>query len=175
MTSPGTTTYEGKEVVTSDDHSLGTVQAQRGEFVLIKTGGLLKHTHAIPLEFLHEEGGVLRTTLSKELVNESPRVSDDDVDVAAVRRHYGLDVPTVTDPDPDGVENAETVGLREGADPAPAQRLGTLGGAGDPTIERSADFDAARIEHSNSADPGWMPGGVVGHHTPMDDRVDELE
>jgi hypothetical protein len=174
MSTPGTAHYEGQDVVTADDDNLGSVVDQRDDFVLIKTGKLLKHTHAIPLEFVHEENGVLRTTLSKELVNESPRVDGDELDVGAIRRHYGLDVPTVTDPDPDGTENAETVGVREGIDPDPAQRLGTLGGAGDPTIEHPSSFDSARIEHSNSADPGYMPGRL-GDRTPMDDRVDELE
>lgn len=165
---------EGKEVVTSDDHTLGTVVGERDGCAIVETGHVFKSRHAIPHDFLHEEDGVLRTTLTKELVDDSPKVDDDDFDVHAIRRHYGIEVPTVTDPDPDGTFNAESVGLHEGIEPAPAQRLGTLGGAGDPTIEHPSEFDAARIEHSNSADPGYMPGRL-GARTTMDDRVDELD
>ena len=50
-------------------------------------------------------------------------------------------LPTVVDPDPDGLDSAETAGAREGVEPAPAERLGTLGGEGDPAVEQPEVFD----------------------------------
>jgi hypothetical protein len=140
---------EGQEVVTSDDQKLGTVVAERDNCVIIESGHLFKSKHAIPREFLHEEGGVLRATVTKEIVSDSPKVDVDNWDAAPVREHYGLDVTFEVEPDPDGLDSAETAGARAGVDPAPAERLATLGGANDPSIESPV----IRDRQANANDP----------------------
>ena len=117
---------EGQTVVSADDHTIGKVVGQRDDCVLVSTGHVFKATHAIPASFLHEHEGQLRATVSKEIVNDSPQVSDDTFDCDAVLRHYGLLDEGVVDPDPT-LDNAETEGARHGLEPAPAQRVGTLG------------------------------------------------
>jgi hypothetical protein len=85
---------------------------------------------------------VLRATVSKEMVGDSPKVDDDHFDANAVKLHYGLIEVHVVDPDPI-LDNAETEGARHGMEPAPSERLATLGGEGDPTIERLSELDRA--------------------------------
>src|SRR3954453_397458 len=113
---------EGQEVVTSDDQKLGSVVASRENCAIVETGTLFKSKHAIPREFLHEHDGVLRATVTKEVVNDSPKVAPDNFDVAAVRMHYGLDGTFEVSPDPDGLDSAETAGARAGVQPAPSER-----------------------------------------------------
>jgi hypothetical protein len=131
---------QGQDVVTSDDHKLGTVVAERDGCAIVESGHVFKTRHAIPTEFLHEHDGVLRATVGKEVFSESPSVDPDAFDPNPVKLHYGLIDVHVVDPDPDE-ENAEVEGARQGVDPAPSERLGTLGGANDPTIERLSEFD----------------------------------
>jgi hypothetical protein len=140
---------EGQEVVTSDDQKLGNVIASRDNTVIVETGTLFKSKHAIPQEFLHEHDGVLRATVTKDVVNDSPKVDPEHFDIAAVRSHYGLDGAFVVDPDPDGLENAETVGAHAGVNPAPAERVATLGGENDPSV----DSPVIRDRQANAADP----------------------
>ncbi len=98
---------EGQDVVTADDHKLGTVVAERDGFVIVETGHVFKSRHAIPTEFIHEHDGTLRATVAKEIVDDSPKVDDDTFDANAVKLHYGLIEVHVVDPDPDDA-NAET-------------------------------------------------------------------
>lgn len=147
---------EGQDVVTSDDHKLGTVVAERDGCVVIETGHVFKTRHAIPTDFLHEHEGILRATVAKEIVDDSPKVDGDSFDVNAVKMHYGLIEVHVVDPDPQE-QNAETDGARHGIEPAPSERLATLGGANDPSIERPAGFD-----HGDTATFGGHPRTYVG-------------
>jgi hypothetical protein len=139
---------EGQTVVTSDDHKLGTVVAERDDCVVIETGHVFKTKHAIPRDFLHEVDGALRATVTKDIVDDSPKVDLEQWDCAAVRLHYGLDGPFEVDPDPDGPENAETDALRLGLKPAPVERLEVLEGH-DPNA-----LPAVRERQANAADPG---------------------
>jgi hypothetical protein len=85
---------EGYDVVTTDDDKVGQVVERRDGFLIIETGHLLtKHKHALPEEFAHTDEGehVVRITVSRELVHDSPKLSDDhDFDALAVSRYYGL-------------------------------------------------------------------------------------
>jgi len=126
----GQTFTEGQTVVSADDHTIGKVVGQRDDCVLIETGHVFKSTHAIPASFLHEHEGEIRATVSKEIVNDSPQVDADSFDCEAVLLHYGLGGPYEVDPDP-VLDNAETEGARHGIDPAPAERVGTLGETND--------------------------------------------
>jgi hypothetical protein len=147
---------EGQEVVTSDDQKLGTVVAERDGCVIVESGHVFKHKHAIPRDYLHEHEGVLRATVTKEVIHGSPKVDVDDFDVSAVRRHYGLDTEFVTDPDPDGTESAETAAAAAGQQPAPAQRVATLGGANDPSV----DSPVIRDRQANAADPAGVTANL---------------
>ncbi len=102
----------GQEVVTSDDQKLGSVIAERDNCAIIEWGHLFKSKHAIPRDFLHEEAGVLRATVSKDVVGASPKVDTDNWDLAAVRRYYGLDGEFAAEADPDGVDAAEPAGAK---------------------------------------------------------------
>ncbi len=161
---------QGQDVVTSDDHKLGTVVDERDGFAVIESGHVFKSRHAIPTEFLHEHEGVLRATVGKDVVADSPKVGDDGFDPDEVKMHYGLVDFTVVDPDPED-ENAETDAARRGIEPAPSERLGTLGGAGDPTIDRPSGFDRM----TNSADPAWTAAGISSHDPQRDDAIERRD
>ena len=100
---------EQQSVVTSDDQKLGTVVAERDQCVVIETGHIFKTKHAIPREFLHEIDGVLRATVTKDVVSDSPKVDLEHWDCSEVRLHYGLDGPFEADADADALEGAKTV------------------------------------------------------------------
>jgi hypothetical protein len=140
---------EGQSVVTSDDHKLGTVVAERDDCVVIETGHVFKSRHAIPRSFLHEHDGVLRATVTKDVVNDSPKVDLENWSCEDVRLHYGLDGPFEVDPPADGVDNAEVEGQRHGVTPAPAARGAQLGGQTDPASE----LPAVRDRQANAYDP----------------------
>ena len=141
---------ESKDVVASDGQKLGTIVDERDDCLIIETGHVFKTKHAIPRDFVHEHEGQLVATVTKELVGKSPKVDLDNWDCNEIRLHYGLDGPFVVDPDPDDVENAETVGARHGIEPDPARRLATLGAENDPSVEKPAVFERM----ANAYDPG---------------------
>jgi len=147
---------EGQDVVTSDDHKLGTVIAERDDCVVIETGHVFKSKHAIPRSFLHEHDGVLRATVTKDVVDDSPKVDLEDWDCEVVRLHYGIDGPFETDPPADGLNNAEVEGARHGVQPAPAERITTLGGETDP----SHDAPAIRDRQANANDPAGVTANL---------------
>ena len=157
---------EGQEVVTSDDQKLGNVIATPDNTVIVETGTMFKSKHAIPREFLHEHDGVLRATVTKDVVNGSPKVDPEEFDVAAVRRHYGLDGTFEVSPDPDGLESAETVGARAGVNPAPAERVGMLGGENDPSLESPV----IRDRQANAADPSGVTANLSDRNRTGGDR-----
>ena len=134
-------------VVTSDDHKLGTVVDERDSCVIIESGHVFKTKHAIPREFLHEVDGQLRATVTKDVVDDSPKVDLDNWDCSNVRLHYGLDGPFEVDPDADGTENAETDAARAGIKPAPAQRIDAME-ENDPNA-----MPVVRDRQANAADP----------------------
>jgi hypothetical protein len=133
-------------VVTSDDHKLGTVVDDRDGCVIIETGHVFKTKHAIPREFLHDVDGQLRATVTKDVVEDSPKVDLDTWDCSIIRLHYGIDGPFEVDPDP-SVRHAETDAARAGMKPAPARRLDTMQG-NDPNAA-----PVIRDRQANAADP----------------------
>src|SRR4029453_16141281 len=82
---------EGFEVIGTDDHKVGEVVAAEGDVLIVEEGLLRKTRHAIPLAFAHADDGerVVRLTISKELVDNSPALQDHDVDRNAVMEQYG--------------------------------------------------------------------------------------
>src|ERR1051326_561820 len=93
---------ERYDVRTIDGDKIGHVVGEDGEFLIIEHG-LLKTKHALPrvLAEVDDAEQIVRTTLSKDLVYDSPKV-DGEVDHAAVAEHYGL---------AEGFEDAPTRGL----------------------------------------------------------------
>jgi hypothetical protein len=124
---------EGYELVTSDDKRLGHVVAKIGDNVIVEHGHLRKSRHAVPDTFIdvHEDEGVVRTTLSKQLIEDSPKVPDDgDVDEQEIAAYYGLaeayeDPGTlgegVLEPD-DPAWTADQQALSSGIEPAEQER-----------------------------------------------------
>jgi hypothetical protein len=96
---------DGYDFITAvDDKRWGTVVGREGDYVIVEHGALRKHRYAVPDSAIavDEDAQEVRTTLSAELISESPKV-DDDFDGGAVARHYGLD-------DADGPSAAESSG-----------------------------------------------------------------
>jgi hypothetical protein len=145
---------ERQTVVTSDDHNLGTVIAERDNCVVIETGHVFKTRHAIPREFLHEVDGALRATVTKDVVHDSPKVDLEHWDCSAVRLHYGLDGPFQVDPDPDGLESSETDALRAGLKPSPVGRLDVMEGNDANAVP------VVRDRMANAADPGGVTANL---------------
>ena len=83
---------EGYEVVGSDDGKLGHVVEIDGDFLIAEEGTLRKKRHAIPKAFAHPDDGeqVVRLTVSKELVEDSPTFKEGELDRQAAAAHYGL-------------------------------------------------------------------------------------
>ena len=134
---------DGYDVIGSDDHKVGEVVAQEGDLLIVEGGLLRKSRHAVPKAFAHADEGekVVRLSVSKDLVVDSPNV-DDDVDHEAVAMHYGLVDTTVApetlgdgevDPD-DPAESAEVAGARRGVEPTPEQRARMRDGDDEPGL-----------------------------------------
>lgn len=140
---------EGQTVVTSDDHKLGTVIAEQDGCVIIETGHMFKSKRALPREFLHEADGAMRATVTKDVVDDSPKVDLDHWDCPTIRLYYGLDGPFEVDPDPNGPETAESDAWRTGQTPAPQARLDVQ------EADRHPGYDtpAVRERQANAADP----------------------
>lgn len=122
---------EGYEVVTSDGEQVGRVVAQtKGSFV-VEHGLFHKSRRAIPRAFAHvdEDARLVRITLAKRVIDESPKVAGD-VDDAAVAGYYGLagggSSPATEgygelDPS-DPAVGAERLELATGLEPAASER-----------------------------------------------------
>ena len=78
---------EGYDVVTVDEHKIGKVVGESGDFLIVEQGALLKSKHPLPREFAHVDDSEqqVRVTVPKEIVSDSPKV-DDDFDERAVGR-----------------------------------------------------------------------------------------
>jgi hypothetical protein len=83
---------EGYDVITSDEHKLGHVVGTIGDNVVVEHGALRKTKHAVPKVFAHADDAekVVRLTISKELVEDSPKLNGDESDERAIAEHYGL-------------------------------------------------------------------------------------
>jgi hypothetical protein len=136
---------EGQDVVTSDDHKIGTVVGERKGYAIVEMGHVFKTKHAIPVEFLHEHEGVQRATVGREVVAESPKLDGDELDEQEIRLHYGLVEVTLDDPDP--------IPLDMDRDP-----------------HRNPD-EPAFDRTTNSADPAWTTAGLSDRDPQRDDAV----
>lgn len=83
---------EGYDVLTFDDERAGTVVGKQGACVIVEQGAIFKHRRALPEIFVtvDESEHVVRTTVSKDVLESAPEVEDDGLDEQAVAEHYGL-------------------------------------------------------------------------------------
>jgi hypothetical protein len=136
---------EGYEVITSDEKNLGEVVDVKGENLIVERGLLRKSRHAIPKVFAEEDTSekVVRLTVSEELVDNSPKLEDDEVDERAVAEHYGL---AAGDPAPetqgygelrpdDPARTAEDDQVRAGVETSAQQRVRIREGNEEPGLQ----------------------------------------
>ncbi len=140
----------GKEIIGSDDHTIGKIVAEQDGCAIVEMGHVFKSTHAVPQEFLHEHDGVVRATIAKDLVADSPKLGDD-WDIEAVKAHYGL-VESTT-PDSSNVQ-------------LPAE---ALGGSSHSTDQPAYD------RMTNSNDPAWTAAGISETDVQRDDAIDRAD
>ena len=123
---------EGFEVVTSDDCKIGHVAEVRDRHVIVEHGLLIKTRRAVPETFAHttEDDQIVRLSVSKEIVESSPKLENSSIDTHAVAEHFGLAEGT---PAPktegygellpyDPARSADQDGLRAGREPADQER-----------------------------------------------------
>jgi hypothetical protein len=129
---------EGYEVITSDDRNAGRVVGTRGQYLVVEHGTLLKSRHLLPRVFVEADDSarVVRATISKDLLEDSPKLHGDEVDESEVAAHYGLaagfEAPETKGegellPDDPGL-SAEQEEIHLGLRPAEEQRLDVLEG-----------------------------------------------
>ena len=124
---------DGYTVLSADDEKVGEVVGRTGDNLVVERGHLRKHRHLLPLAFVEasDDERCVRTTLSKQMIEDSPEVGDDEATSAEeIARYYGLAgtevaPPTegygVTDPD-DPARTAIDDANAAGVEPADAQR-----------------------------------------------------
>jgi hypothetical protein len=123
---------EGYDVVTSDDCKYGQVVGVTDGHVIVEHGTLRKARHAIPETFAtaDESGHVVRLTVSKDIVDASPKLDGDSFDRQAVAEHYGLAESTAA-PETEGygevlpddpANSADTDAIQAGRETADQQR-----------------------------------------------------
>jgi hypothetical protein len=136
---------EGYEVVTSDDCKLGQVAAVEQDHLIVEHGLLKKSRHAVPTTFAHtdEAEKVVRLSVSKEIVESSPKLENGSIDTQAVAEHYGLAAGTSA-PDTEGygevvpddpARTADQDAARAGLETADQQRAQTRGEGLEPDRE----------------------------------------
>jgi hypothetical protein len=83
---------EGFQVVTSDDCKFGHVVGRQGNHLIIEHGTLKKTKHAVPETFAHMDDAekVVRLSVPKQIVEDSPKLDGDSFDEQAIAMHYGL-------------------------------------------------------------------------------------
>ena len=138
---------QGYDVRTIDDHKIGHVVDADGDFLIVEHG-LLKTKHALPKTFaeVDAEERIVRTTLSKDLIYDSPKINGE-LDRTAVAEHYGL-AEGFTDPPTRGLGDLEPDDNAYGADESLREEIE----ARKEVIAGEGPFD----------EPPSAPGGISG-------------
>ena len=151
---------EGYDVITSDEHKLGHVVGTMGDNLVVEHGMLHQTKHTVPKAFAHVDEGehVVRLTISKQIVEEAPKVNGDELDERAVAEHYGL---------ASGFEAPETEGYGELLPDDPGRTAeDDARRAGIPTAtEERLDV---RTGDDPALDQGTTSPGLLGSRTPRD-------
>jgi hypothetical protein len=95
---------QGFEVVSiNDEKSIGHVVERSGDNLIVEHGHLRHRRNALPMAFaeIDEANERVMTTLSANMVHESPAVNGDGIDEAAVAEYYGLGGVSAKGPAPD--------------------------------------------------------------------------
>jgi hypothetical protein len=145
---------DGYEVLTVDDDKVGHVIEEDGDLLIVEHG-LLKTKHALPRTFVEIEpdGKILRTTLSKQLIHDSPKVGDG-VDHQEIAEYYGL---------AEGYEDPVTRGAGDllPDDPARSAEEDAIRAGVDPVQERLRVREGMTTGHGD-LDRGNSPGITGG-------------
>jgi hypothetical protein len=83
---------KGFQVVTSDDCKFGEVVDVQADHLIVEHGTLRKSKYAVPETFAHADDSerTVRLSVSKDIVENSPKLANGSVDTDAVAAHYGL-------------------------------------------------------------------------------------
>src|SRR5438874_1915808 len=83
---------EGYEVLTSDGAKAGHVVGTRADSLIVEHGTLRKSRHLLPRVFVEvdDSAHVVRASITKDILEASPKLDGDAVDEHAVAQHYGL-------------------------------------------------------------------------------------
>jgi hypothetical protein len=83
---------QGYEVITSDDSHAGHVVGTHGDDLIVEHGTLRKSRHLLPRTFVEidETRRVVCASITKDVLDSSPKLDGDEVDERAVAEHYGL-------------------------------------------------------------------------------------
>jgi hypothetical protein len=122
---------EGYDVVTTEDEKVGKIVGTHGDNLILESGTLRKTRHLLPQTFakVDDAEGVVRTSISKDMIDGSPKVHGE-ADDRAIAEYYGLaegyEAPptegygeTIAD---DPAVGSETQAERAGVTPAPQER-----------------------------------------------------
>jgi hypothetical protein len=112
---------QGYDVVTSDDHKIGTVVDVRDDCLIVEHGHVFKAKHAIPKAFtsIDDDERIVHATITKDVFTDGPKVTDE-WDCSLVLRHYGV-ITDFEEPDAE-TDSATTVGAGQGIEPPEAER-----------------------------------------------------
>jgi hypothetical protein len=83
----------GFTVITSSGEKVGHLVGEDEDFLIVESGHIFKSKHAVPRTFAHtdESLGTVCVTITKDVIEESPPLSNGEVeDRQAVARYYGL-------------------------------------------------------------------------------------
>src|SRR6266480_4353500 len=138
---------EGFEVVTSDDCKIGHVVAVENGHLIIEHGLLKKTKHAVPETFAYpdESEQTVRLSVSKEIVESSPKLDNGSIDTQAVAEHFGLAEGTPA-PETEGygellpddpAVSADQDAFRAGREPADKERAEIREGGLEPERDKA--------------------------------------
>jgi hypothetical protein len=148
---------EGFEVITSDDCKIGHVIEVRDQHLIIEHGLLKKTKHAVPETFAHssEDEECIRLSVSKEIVESSPKLENGTIDTYAVAEHFGL---------AEGTPAPETEGYGEllPDDPAHGADQDLLRAGGKPADQERAEIREGGLD----ADREGTTTGYLSDRTP---------
>jgi hypothetical protein len=148
---------EGYDVVTVDDHKIGKVVGESGQFLIVEQGALLKSKHPLPREFAHVDDSEqqVRVTVPKEIVADSPKV-DDDFDERTAAEYYGLA--------PSRGPGTEGYGVSEAGDPSRSAEEEAASQGLEPAEEQRARMregeEQSRLPESSPALLGDRVAGI---------------
>jgi len=148
---------EGFEVVSSDDCKIGRVIAVQDRHLIVEHGMLKKSRHAVPEAFAHtdEAEQIVRLSVSKLIVESSPKLENGSIDTHAVAEHFGL---------AEGAPAPETEGYGEllPDDPARSADQDLLRAGGEPADKERAEIREGGLD----ADQNGTTTGYLGDRVP---------